>query len=413
MSENCNHGNNDGEVIIDVKNLHKNYGHMEVIKGVDLTVRKGEVICIIGPSGAGKSTMLRCLNGLEQASSGQIVVNGHDLGDPHVNIDQVREQVGMVFQHFNVFPNLTVLENVTLAPVLEKKVPKDQAKEEAMALLRRVGEKAAELGAVPAAVTFDTHPENLILKTPAVPLLSSPLDRAELMRRFYGIREVIVAHFDERMMHMPWREFVTDYLAGEHGAVHLVAGHDFHFGYKGEGNPERLQALCGELGIGCDLIPKVVQDHITISSTYIRTLVAQGEMERANQFLGHPHTLTDTVAHGKKLGGTLGFPTVNLRFQPGVLVPAHGVYATRVTFENGESRPAVTNIGVRPTVDDGDRVTVEGFILDFQGDLYGQTVRMEFYKRLRGERKFPSLEALKDEVMRNAEQTRAYFSTQP
>ena len=281
------------------------------------------------------------------------------------------------------------------------------------ALLRRVGEKAAELGAVPAAVTFDTHPENLILKTPAVPLLSSPLDRAELMRRFYGIREVIVAHFDERMMHMPWREFVTDYLAGEHGAVHLVAGHDFHFGYKGEGNPERLQALCGELGIGCDIIPKVVQDHITISSTYIRTLVAQGEMERANQFLGHPHTLTDTVAHGKKLGGTLGFPTVNLRFQPGVLVPAHGVYATRVTFENGESRPAVTNIGVRPTVDDGDRVTVEGFILDFQGDLYGQTVRMEFYKRLRGERKFPSLEALKDEVMRNAEQTRAYFSTQP
>ena len=101
------------------------------------------------------------------------------------------------------------------------------------ALLRRVGEKAAELGAVPAAVTFDTHPENLILKTPAVPLLSSPLDRAELMRRFYGIREVIVAHFDERMMHMPWREFVTDYLAG----VHLVAGHDFHFGYKGGGQP--------------------------------------------------------------------------------------------------------------------------------------------------------------------------------
>ena len=130
------------------------------------------------------------------------------------------------------------------------------------ALLRRVGEKALELGAVPAAATFDTHPENLILKTPAVPLLSSPLDRAELMRRCYGIREVIVAHFDERMMHMPWREFVTDYLAAEHGAVHLVAGHDFHFGYKGEGNPERLRALCRELGIGCDIIPKVEKDHI-------------------------------------------------------------------------------------------------------------------------------------------------------
>ena len=276
------------------------------------------------------------------------------------------------------------------------------------ALLRRVGEMAARLGAVPAAVTFDTHPTNLILKTP-VPLLTSPLDRAELMRRCYGIRDVIVARFDERMMKMPWQDFVTGYLVAEHGAVHLVAGHDFHFGYKGEGNPQRLQELCARLGIGCDIIPKVEQDHITVSSTYIRTLVAQGEMERANQFLGHPHTLTDTVAHGKKLGSTLGFPTVNLRFQPGVLVPAYGVYATRVYFENGESRLAVTNIGVRPTVDSSNTVTVEGFILDFSGDLYGRTVRMEFYKRLRGEEKFPSLEALKQEVMRNAQQTRDYF----
>ena len=277
------------------------------------------------------------------------------------------------------------------------------------ALLRRVGEKAAELGAVPAAVTFDTHPENLILKTPAVPLLSSPLDRAELMRRFYGIREVIVAHFDERMMHMPWREFVTDYLAGEHGAVHLVAGHDFHFGYKGEGNPQRLEGLCRELGVGCDIIPKVEREGITVSSTYIRTLIAQGEMERAMEFLGHPHVLTDRVTHGKKLGTTLGFPTVNLRFPEGVLVPAHGVYVTRVWFGDGSSRPAVTNIGVRPTVDDGNRVNVEGYILDFSGDLYGQTIRMEFYKKLRGERKFPSLEALRAEVMKNAEETRKYF----
>lgn len=146
MSENCNHGNNDGEVIIDVKNLHKNYGHMEVIKGVDLTVRKGEVICIIGPSGAGKSTMLRCLNGLEQASSGQIVVNGHDLGDPHVNIDQVREQVGMVFQHFNLFENKTVLQNITLAPMRVRGLGKEEAEKRALELLALVGlkDKASE-----------------------------------------------------------------------------------------------------------------------------------------------------------------------------------------------------------------------------------------------------------------------------
>ncbi len=280
------------------------------------------------------------------------------------------------------------------------------------ALLRRVGERARELGAVPAAVTFDTHPENRILRN-AMPLLSSSADRADLMRRYYGIRDVIVAHFDEQMMRMPWRDFITEYLVREHGAVHLVAGHDFHFGYKGEGNPARLQETCRALGIGCDIIPKVERDGITISSTYIRTLVAQGEMERAMEFLGHPHTLTNTVARGKHLGSTLGFPTVNLQFPAGVLIPAHGVYACKVAFEDGASHMAVTNVGTRPTVDDGDRVNVEGFILDFHGDLYGRRVRMEFYHRLRGEKKFPSLEALRDEVMRNARQTRDYFAAHP
>lgn len=278
------------------------------------------------------------------------------------------------------------------------------------ALLRRVGALAQSLGAVPAAVTFDTHPDHLILRSP-VPLINSPADRADLMRRCYGVQDVIIARFDDRMMRMSWRDFVIDYLVGEHGAVYLVAGHDFHFGYQGEGNPQRLAELCREIGVGCDIVPKVEQDHITVSSTYIRTLIAQGVMERANFFLGHPHTLTDAVGHGKKLGSTLGFPTVNLHFALGVLVPAYGVYASKVYFENGESRMAVTNIGVRPTVDDdGDRVTVEGFILDFDGDLYGKTIRMEFYKRLRGEEKFPSLDALKAEVMRNADTTRVYFN---
>lgn len=275
------------------------------------------------------------------------------------------------------------------------------------ALLSRVKEVSEREGLIPSAFTFDAHPSSRI--TGAVtPLLNSPADRADLMRRCYGIRDVMVANFDS-MMRMDWRDFVTGYLVGENGAAYLVAGHDFHFGYKGEGNPQRLQALCAELGLGCDIIPKVEREGITISSTYIRTLIAQGELERASEFLGHPHVLTDRVGHGKKLGSALGFPTVNLRFPEGVLVPAHGVYVTRVWFENGESRPAVTNIGVRPTVDDGDRVSVEGYILDFSGDLYDQTIRMEFFKRLRGEQKFPSLEDLRAEVMKNAEETRAYF----
>ncbi len=275
------------------------------------------------------------------------------------------------------------------------------------ALLRRVGEVSAQKGLVPSAFTFDAHPSSRI--TGAVtPLLSSPADRADLMRRLYGIQDVIVAHFDS-MMRMDWRDFVTEYLVKEHGAAHVVAGHDYHFGYKNQGDPRLLQEKCRELGIGCDIIPKVELEGITVSSTYIRTLIAQGEMERAMEFLGHPHILTDRVGHGKRLGSTLGFPTVNLHFPEGVLVPAHGVYVTRVRFQDGTSRPAVTNIGVRPTVDDGDRVNVEGYILDFSGDLYGQVIRMEFYKKLRGERKFPSLEALRDEIMKNAQETWDYF----
>lgn len=279
------------------------------------------------------------------------------------------------------------------------------------ALLRAVANQAERLGVAPAAVTFDTHPEQLIVGTP-VPLISSPLDRGELMRRYYGIRDIIVVHFDQRMMRMPWEEFVTDFLVREHGAVHVVAGHDFHFGYKGEGNPERLRAKCAELGVGCEIIPKVELCGITISSTYIRGLLSQGEMERANYFLGHPHTLTATVQHGKRLGRTLGFPTVNLRFAPGVLVPAYGVYATKVLLPSGESYLAVTSVGIRPTVDSNGQVNVEGFILDFDGDLYGQTLRMEFYKYLRPEVRFPSLEALRQAVGDDTEATRRYFQNQ-
>lgn len=276
------------------------------------------------------------------------------------------------------------------------------------ALLRRVEEAADRLGAVPCAFTFDKSP-TAVITGQNVPLLSTVDDRVRLMREGYGIQEVVVASFDA-MQRMAWEDFVSKYLAEELGAVHVVAGHDFHFGYMGQGNPARLKERCAQLGLGCDVIQKVERDGITISSTYIRTLVAQGEMERAAQFLGHPHSLTQQVTRGKGIGhSALGFPTVNLRVPEGVIIPAFGVYATRVCFD-GQSRAAVTNVGVRPTVRDNDgRVTVEGFILDFDGDLYSHQVRMEFHKRLRGERKFPDLEALAQEIRRNAEQTREFF----
>lgn len=279
------------------------------------------------------------------------------------------------------------------------------------ALLRVVREKARELGLTSAVLSFDAHPGSLI-SGKQVPMLNSASDRCWLIKHYYQMDEVILAHFDEEMMHMSWRSFVTDYLVGKLGAAYVVCGSDNRFGDRGEGNPQRLQECCRELGIGCEVIGMVSVDGVPVHSTLIRDLIEQGRMEEANRFLGHPHTLIHTVGTGKHLGSTLGFPTVNLAFQPGVLVPAYGVYATKVYLGEDDrcGKLAVTNIGVRPTVEQTDRVTVEGFILDFSGDLYGKTIRMEFFRHLRGERRFASVEALTAEVMRNAEQTRQYFA---
>lgn len=275
------------------------------------------------------------------------------------------------------------------------------------ALLRRVHQVAQSLGVTAAALTFDCPPSRLMKGESS--LITAPVDRAYLMKTHYHMEDVLILPFDTHMQTMPWQSFVADFLVRQCGAVHLVAGHDFHFGYKGEGNPERLQTLCHQLGVGCDIIPTVEQEHITISSSYIRTLLSQGDMERANQFLGHPHTLSSAVTHGKGLGRKLGFPTVNLSLHPHLLVPAYGVYATTVTLEDGRVVQGVTNIGVRPTVSPNAHPNVESFLLDFEGDLYDQQVRIHFYHYLRGEKTFPSYQALTDEVMKNAQQTKDYF----
>ena len=133
-------------------------------------------------------------------------------------------------------------------------------------------------------------------------------------------------------------------------------------------------------------------------------------MEEAARFLGHPHLLSGPVVRGKQLGRTIGIPTANLVIPDRVIVPAYGVYATRIDTGSGVYA-AVTNVGIRPTVDDGFGITVEPWILDFEGDLYGKTVQVEFHKRLRGEQKFDSLTELQTEIFRNAEQTRAHFKT--
>ena len=277
------------------------------------------------------------------------------------------------------------------------------------ALLRRTVEAAAQRGVTPAVFTFDRPPKEVVTGVPC-PLINSAEDRRELVRRLYGIQEVIMVPFDREMMTTPWDKFVTDILVGRYHAVHLVAGHDHHFGHKNQGSPELLQEKCAELGLGCDIIPKVEVGGITVSSTYIRRLVELGQISRANRFLGHPHTLTGSVRHGRGIGSSRLYPTANLIIPPHVLVPSHGVYVTRATLPEGASYAAVTNVGTRPTVNNGTDITVEASLLDFEGDLYGKTLRLEFFEHLRDEVRFDSLDALKAQIAADAEATRRYFA---
>ena len=276
------------------------------------------------------------------------------------------------------------------------------------ALLRRTAEEAARRGATPAVFTFDRPPKEVVTGVPS-PLINSPEDRRDLIARLFGIREVILAPFDREMMTTSWSDFVTEVLVRRYCAVHLVAGHDHRFGHKNQGTPELLRAKCRELGLGCDIIPAVEVDGVTVSSTYIRRLIQLGQMERADRYLGHPHVLTGVVRHGRGVGSTRLFPTANLALPPRVLPPSFGVYVTRVCLPDGSVWPAVTNVGVRPTLHNGSDITVEACLLDFEGDLYGQTVRLEFLRRLRDERRFDSLDALRRQIAQDAETVRGVF----
>ena len=231
-------------------------------------------------------------------------------------------------------------------------------------------------------------------------------DRERLLRQ-YGMETVRVLPFDENLMHMPWQEFFR-LLREDYAAAGLVCGWDFRFGYRGEGTAEKLKAACEASGIPCAVVPQQTVDGIRVSSTHIRALIENGKMEAAVKFLGHPHILTGVVQKGATLGRKMGTPTANLVISGGQIVPKFGVYACRISTDQGEFL-AVTNVGTRPTVA-GEGITVEPWILDFQGDLYEKKVTLSFYAFLRPEKKFPSLSELLAEIQKNALQTREFFN---
>lgn len=276
------------------------------------------------------------------------------------------------------------------------------------ALLNKTKERAAEIGAMPSVLSFDIHPDNLVFGR-EVPLINDAIGREDIIRRNFGIENVVFIHFNQHVMRMPWKEF-ADSIISELNIAWIVVGHDFCFGYKGEGTAERLKEYCEERGIGCDIIPAVKLDGRVISSTYIRELISNGSIAEANRYLGHPHTLSDTVRSGYHLGRKLGTPTINMYFPEGVLVPKYGVYAAKVYIEDGSSHIAVTNVGIRPTVSNEGKVSVESHLLDYSGNLYGRQARVEFYAFLRGEHKFSSFEDLSKQIHLDAENARQYFN---
>ena len=284
-------------------------------------------------------------------------------------------------------------------------------------LLKRTAAAAKATGRRACALTFDRSPGKDGKLLTAVP------DRVRLIRSLYGIDEVLVLPFTEAFKRQSWEVFLET-LVRDYGAAHLVCGWDYRFGWQGQGTAEVLRRWCAAHGLDCDIIPPRMLDGVTVSSTYLKTLLEAGQTEAAIRFYGHPHTLSGTVQHGRRLGHMLGFPTANLLPPPELLLPKDGVYAVRATVsgtedtahtvrrctEEGDARTfiGVCNIGTRPTVE-GHRRTVETWLSGFEGDLYGRELTVDFYCRLRDEKRFPSLEALREEIFRNRQQAQAYF----
>ena len=278
------------------------------------------------------------------------------------------------------------------------------------ALMARAVERGREHGLEPAVFTFDRSPREFVTGKP-VPLLTSPEERRRLVEESFPIRRVIVAKFDRAMMTMPWMDFLR-VLAGRYNAGWLVAGHDFRFGHRNEGDAALLARGAAELGMGWDIIPAVAVDGVTVSSTRIRSLLEEGRAEEAWRLLGRPFSIAGTIAHGKGLGSRIGRPTLNLLPGGDQLIPARGVYVAAAELA-GRRFPAVTNVGVRPTVDRDGGVTVESHLLEAEGDFYGESCRVFLLKRLRPEEEFPGLRELQAQIAADAEAAREYFRKFP
>lgn len=234
-------------------------------------------------------------------------------------------------------------------------------------------------------LTFDPHPLSVI-NPDAAPKLIMPFDVKRDVIDGLGVDELVVIPFDREFMKIPAEEFISDIVIERLGAKKVSVGENFRFGARAKGDPEMLAR---RHEFETRVVPLVEVDGETVSSTRVRALVAAGEMDAAMRCLGAPFMLEGRVVEGDQRGRELGFPTANLVPDDHLVVPGHGVYAA---FANGN--PAAVNVGIRPTFETGRGLLIESFLIDYEGDLYGQNLRVAFVSRLRGERRFPSVEEL-------------------
>ena len=275
------------------------------------------------------------------------------------------------------------------------------------ALIRHMLAEGAARGLSGGVVTF--HPAPIAVLRPDVPLayLESLEHRVEQLREI-GVDFVSVVQFTSELAQVSAEDFAR-LLVENAGMRLLVVGEDFALGRGREGTPERLREIGGELGFEVLTMALVGSGGERISSTRVRRELAAGEMEQIAELLGRPFVLRGPVLHGDERGRTIGFPTLNVGVSLDRALPPNGVYLTRAELKDGRRFQACTNIGVRPTFDGGQR-QVETHLLDFEGDLYGQVVRIELLRRLRGEQKFDGVDALVAQIGRDVEQTREYFA---
>jgi riboflavin kinase / FMN adenylyltransferase len=276
-------------------------------------------------------------------------------------------------------------------------------------IMQTVVERSAEIGAVPTAITFDPHPRAVLYPETAPPLLQT-LDQRLANFEVMGIEQAIVIPFSREFAAQPAEDFLNNIVRDRLHAKEVYLGKGFAFGKGRGGNIDLLRKMSSELGFVADEVDEVQLRGRRISSSAIRSLLAEGCVNLARRMLGRPYGVEGVIMRGNRRGHTIGFPTANLKPHNRV-IPRFGVYAT-ATLIDGTWRRSITNIGIRPTFESDADPSIETYIFDFEGDLYGDVLRVRFLHRIRDEKKFNGIDELKAQINLDSARARNYFSHQ-